>query len=194
MPIEDVTGTVKELLEQGKHRRQHPVCKYPAHEADLQEIVNYFGVDSQHYGWLFAVNIVGVMTVSFINRNLVKHYSLDNLLKATTSISMLALVLLAVSVKAGFGGISIIFAMVFIFFWMNGIIAASATAAALDEAKEVTGSASALIGSLQYGSGIVSSLLLAAFQDGTPWPMAWVMALFAMASAATVVFKPSKTK
>lgn len=151
--------------------------------------INYFHVDSQHYGWLFSINIVGVMIVSFRNRKLVKRYSLDSLLKVTTTIAMTALLVLAVSVKAGFGGIYIIVAMVFVFFSMNGIIAASATAAALDEAKDIAGSASALIGSLQYGSGIVSSLLLAAFQDGTPWSMAWVMVLFTIASAATVLLK-----
>jgi len=151
--------------------------------------INYFHVDSQHYGWLFALNIVGVMLVSFKNRTLVKRYSLDTLLKVTTAVSMAAMLVLAISVKAHFGGIFIIVAMVFLFFSMNGVIAASATAAALDEAKGIAGSASALIGSLQYGSGIVSSLLLAVFQDGTPWPMAWIMALFTLASAATVLFK-----
>jgi hypothetical protein len=50
---------------------------------------------------------------------------------------------------------------------MNGVIAATSTAAALDEAGEYAGSASALIGSLQYGSGIISSLLLAWLHDGT---------------------------
>lgn len=53
---------------------------------------------------------------------------------------------------------------------MNGIIAATSTAAALDAALNIAGSASALIGSLQYGSGIISSLLLARLSDGTPGP------------------------
>ena len=65
---------------------------------------------------------------------------------------------------------------------MIGVIAATSTAAALDEAGEYAGSASALIGSLQYGSGIISSLLLAWLHDGTPWTMAWIMAAFTLAS------------
>jgi len=77
-------------------------------------------------------------------------------------------------------------ATVFIYFSMNGIIAASSTAAALDEVPTIAGSASALIGSLQYGSGIVSSLLLALMSDGTPWTMAWIIALFTLASAGMV--------
>ena len=57
-------------------------------------------------------------------------------------------------------------------------------AAALDAAPNVAGSASALIGALQYGSGIISSLMLAMLSDGTPWTMAWVIALFTCASTA----------
>ncbi|MCP6553672.1 Bcr/CflA family drug resistance efflux transporter, partial [Klebsiella pneumoniae] len=40
----------------------------------------------------------------------------------------------------------------------------------------------AFIGSLQYGSGIVSSLLLAGLHDGTPWTMTWIMGAFTLAS------------
>ena len=36
---------------------------------------------------------------------------------------------------------------------------------------------SALVGALQYGSGIAGSGLVGAFADGTPWPMGWVIAL-----------------
>ena len=45
------------------------------------------------------------------------------------------------------------------------------------------GSAAALIGSLQYGSSILSSAMLAAFSAGTPWTMSWIIALFVLLSA-----------
>lgn len=149
--------------------------------------ISYFGIDPQHYGWLFAVNIVGVMGISFLNRSLVIHRSLHRLLNVATTISLIAVVTLTVFVRADWGGIYIIVGMVFIFFSMNGIIAASATAAALDEVPQIAGSASALIGALQYGSGIVSSLLLAIFSNGTPWTMTWVMLIFTAASFLMVV-------
>ena len=149
--------------------------------------ISYFGIDPQHYGWLFAVNIVGVMGISFLNRSLVLHQSLHRLLKSATTISLIAIITLTVFVRADSGGIYIIIGMVFIFFSMNGIVAASATAAALDEVPHIAGSASALIGALQYGSGIVSSLLLAIFSNGTPWTMTWVMLIFTAASFLMVV-------
>ena len=156
--------------------------------------IKYFGVDPQHYGWLFAVNIVGVMFFSFINRRLVHQFSLKKLLRTATLVSALASVILALVVKANFASLWIVAAFIFVFFSMNGIIAASATAAALGYVPHIAGSASALIGSLQYGSGIISSLLLAFFLDGTPWTMIWIIALFTMLSALMAILSPSENE
>lgn len=149
--------------------------------------ISWFHIDPQHYGWLFAINIVGVMSMSAVNRRLVQRYPLETLLKRAVSVATLAALALAVGTKLNLGGVITIVATVFVFFSMNGIIAATATAAALDSAPHAAGSASALIGALQYGSGIISSLLLALFRDGTPWTMGWIIALFTLLSAGMVV-------
>jgi len=145
--------------------------------------ISYFGVDPQHYGWLFAVNIVGLMAVSVVNRRLVHRYPLETLLKCAVTVAALAALVLALGVRMHTGGVVLIVVTVFIFFSMNGVIAATSAAAALDAVPNVAGSASALMGSLQYGSGIISSLLLALAGDGTPWTMAWIIALFTLISA-----------
>lgn len=144
--------------------------------------IRYFGVEPQHYGWLFAVNILGLMTMSLVNRRLVQRYALGDLLKVALVVASLAMVAMAFSVKLHHGGLVGIALCVFLFFSMNGVIAATSTAAALDEAGEFAGSASAFIGSMQYGSGIVSSLLLAGLHDGTPWTMTWIMGAFTLVS------------
>lgn len=146
--------------------------------------ISYYHVDPQHYGWLFALNIVGVMAMSVVNRRLVQRHLLEQLLKYATMLAALAAVALALLVKLESGGIVAIITTIFLLFSMNGIIAATSTAAALDAVPNIAGSASALIGALQYGSGIISSLLLAAFSDGTPWTMAWIIALFTLLSAS----------
>ncbi|MFH3157646.1 multidrug effflux MFS transporter [Citrobacter portucalensis] len=145
--------------------------------------ISYYHVDPQHYGWLFALNIIGVMAMSVVNRRLVQRHALEQLLKYATMLAALAEVALALLVKLESGGIVAIIVSIFLLFSMNGIIAATSTAAALDAVPNIAGSASALIGALQYGSGIISSLLLAAFSDGTPWTMAWIIALFTLLSA-----------
>ena len=154
--------------------------------------INYFGIDPQHYGWLFAVNIVGVMIVSFFNRFLVIRFSLRRLLQIATAIAFVSMIAMAALGRDNPDGLFIIVGMIFIFFSMNGIVAATATAAALDEVPHIAGSASALIGSMQYGSGIVSSLLLAAYSDGSPSAMIWIMLMFTAAAFFTVVGKADK--
>ncbi len=144
--------------------------------------INYFHVSAQHFGYYFAVNILGVMGMSILNRRLVHRFALEKLLKFSVTLSASAMVLLAVTTYFSLGGIGLMMGLVFIFFAMNGVIASVTTAAALDSVPRMTGAASALIGSLQYGSGILSSALLAIFNSGTPLTMALMMASFTLAS------------
>ncbi|MFC0820480.1 multidrug effflux MFS transporter [Moraxella marmotae] len=150
--------------------------------------INYFGVAPQYYGYLFGINIIGIMLLSFFNRKLVHKFSLDQLLKISTSVAMLAGFALFIIALTGFGGMAGIVICVFVMFSMNGIIAACATAAALDGVPKVAGSASALIGALQYGSGIISTLVLAWIGNDTPVTMAAIMAVFGLL-CAMVVYK-----
>lgn len=149
--------------------------------------ITYFGIEPQYYGGLFALNVIGLVGMSVVNRRLVQRYPLESLLKFAALVAALAAIVLALASKFELGGMTLIVISVFVFFSMNGIIAATSTAAALDAVPNVAGSASALIGALQYGSGIVSSLLLALLSDGTPWTMGWIIALFTVASAVVAL-------
>ena len=53
---------------------------------------------------------------------------------------------------------------------------------ALSLFPESAGAASAVIGALQYGFGVLGSVLVAILADGTPWPMGAVMAMFGLGS------------
>ena len=146
--------------------------------------IEFFGVPTEHYGWLFGVNIVGVVALSFANKSLVRRFSLGSLLSAASLIALVFALGLAAVTYFNAGGLWAVVVLMLGVFSMNGIIAASSTAAALDAVPpQSAGSASALLGSLQYGSGIVSSLLLALFSDGTAWTMGWLIALFVGTSA-----------
>ncbi len=144
--------------------------------------ISYFGVDPQHYGWLFAVNILGLVAISTLNKRLVQKVKLETLLKGASFIAAMMTLMMCVMLKTHPTAIAALAICIFVFFSMNGIIAASATAAALDAVPNAAGSASALIGSLQYGSGIISSLLLAWLNNGTPWIMVGIMTVFTLLS------------
>lgn len=133
--------------------------------------ITYYGIPEIYYGSLFAANVIGVIIASFFNRRLVRRYTLDTLLRASTAIALIGAVVLLVLIGTNWLGVAGVIASVIVIFGTNGIIAACATAAALNMAGRKAGTAAALIGSLQYGSGIVSSIGLAVFANGTPWPM-----------------------
>ncbi len=150
--------------------------------------INYFGVHPENYGYLFGINVLGLVGLSFLNRKLVRKYSLNFLLKISTAVAMIASIILISLVKFNLGGIWSVIIPMFFIFSMNGIIAACTTAAALDKIPEMAGAGAALLGSLQYGSGIVSTILIAIFAttDGNPWTMSWIIALFVTLSAAVI--------
>lgn len=125
--------------------------------------IEYFHIPPTHFAWLFSVNILGVMTLSVINSRLVSRFTFTTLLKTASAIAFAACAILMLLTVLGIHHILAVAIPLFIFFSMNGILAATATAGALDGVPEMAGSGAALIGSLQYGSGIISSVLLAIF-------------------------------
>lgn len=152
--------------------------------------IKCFKVPEEFYGWLFAVNVIGLVGFSILNRRLVKVFTLDHILRIATIVAMLSGITLMAMVWFGYGGLPTVVIGVFFFFSMNGFIAACTTAAALDGVPQMAGSASALLGSMQYGSGVISTLLLTLFGNGTPWTMSWLIALFA--TLAALMMKPWK--
>ena len=71
----------------------------------------------------------------------------------------------------------------FVFVGLTGFIVANSIAGALSSFPERAGAVSALVGAMQYGTGILGSAMVGAFSDGTPWTMGWVIALFGLGSA-----------
>ncbi|VVT55670.1 Multidrug resistance transporter, Bcr/CflA family [Kosakonia radicincitans] len=78
--------------------------------------IRYYGIDPQYYGWLFAINIVGLMGMSMVNRRLVQRHPLERLLKIAVAGAAVAAVALALVVKLQLGGIAAVVVCVFLFF------------------------------------------------------------------------------
>ena len=146
--------------------------------------IRHFGIDPQYYGLFFGVNIIGVAAVSYFNRMFVTRFSLSQLLKAATGIAALFSLWLLADGLTGMLGLWGIAIPMFLVCSTNGIITACSNAAALSKVPdEITGSAAALIGALQYGSGMISSALLAVFSDGTPVAMCCIITGFVLLAA-----------
>ena len=149
--------------------------------------IDLFGVAPEHFGYLFGLNIIGIAIMSAFNRRLVNVMKLENLLRYATWFAVAAVIITIGLMALGFTSLPLLVIGIFAFFSMNGIVAAVTNAIALDKAGNMAGAASALLGALQYGSGIVSTLLLAVLPSGSAWPMMGIIAVFIILSAAVVV-------
>jgi MFS transporter, DHA1 family, multidrug resistance protein len=150
--------------------------------------ISYYHVSPQLYGVLFAAGILGIMATNLVNARVVARLGSDRLLRAGTVMAALAGAVLAVTAWTGWGGLAGLVALLFVFISATGFIVANSIVGALASSPQRAGSISALVGAVQYGSGIIGSALIGVFADGTPWPMGWVIALAGLGSAACAWF------
>ncbi len=137
--------------------------------------IAYHHVPAQYYGLIFGAGILGIMALNFANAKLVERHGVRRMLTAGASVAALAGVVVAVNAANAWGGILGLAVPLFAFVSVTGWIVANSVAGALADHPEYAGAASALVGAIQYGSGIFGSALVGAFADGTPWPMAAVI-------------------
>lgn len=137
--------------------------------------IELYGVPTSWYGWLFGFNALGLIISSQINRRLLSRYSADAILRrANRTTVILGLVLLAVVVSDG-GGLLVLLIPLFGYLASLGFTAPNAMAEALAHQGARAGSASALIGTLQFGTATASSAVVGLL-GGSTFSMAAVIA------------------
>ncbi|MFO1423820.1 MAG: Bcr/CflA family multidrug efflux MFS transporter [Candidatus Competibacteraceae bacterium] len=138
--------------------------------------IEVYGIPAQNFGWLFGLNALGLIASSQINRRLLLHRSADTILRrANRSTALLGLGLLAVA-AGGWGGLPVLLVPLFGYSVSLGFTAPNAMANALARQGARAGSASALIGALQFGVATASSALVGLIGHGSALPMATVIA------------------
>jgi DHA1 family bicyclomycin/chloramphenicol resistance-like MFS transporter len=145
--------------------------------------IDYHHLRPQLYGLLFGAGIVGIMATNLLNARLVMKLGSVTLMRFGTTGAALAALILAADARTGWGGLWGLALPLFAFVGLTGFIVANSIAGALASFPERAGAVSALVGSLQYGTGILGSAMVGAFADGTPWTMGWVIATMGVGSA-----------
>lgn len=149
--------------------------------------ISYYHVSPQAYGLLFALGIVGIMATNQANSRLVARFGSDRLMRYGSVAAAMAGLLLLATAYFDVGGLPGLVIPLFLFVGVTGFIVANAIAGALSLAPERAGALSALIGATQYGSGIAGSALVGALANGTPLPMAGIIALCAVGCAVSTL-------
>jgi MFS transporter, DHA1 family, multidrug resistance protein len=149
--------------------------------------ISYHGLSPQLYGLIFAAGIVGPMVTNLVNSRLVMRVGSDWMLWVGSLGAAASGLLVALVARTGLGGIGGLAGALFLFVAMNGFINANMVSGALASVLGRVGAASALVGAIQYGGGVLGSALVGAFADGTPWPLGWVVALSGFGTLASAL-------
>lgn len=144
--------------------------------------VEFFGVNPQVFGFLFALNVIALTGANWLNSRYVNRLGYRRLLGYGTAVSLAGtLALLVVSLTATGGLIGVVVTLL-VAVGPVGMVGANAIAGVMNLYPRNAGAASALFGLSQYGFGAVAGLLVGVFYSGTPVAMALAMTIMATGS------------
>jgi DHA1 family bicyclomycin/chloramphenicol resistance-like MFS transporter len=161
---------------------------YIAASPDL--VINVWGFTEGQFGLVFAAIAVGIVGSSQVNRALLRHRSPDAILAWATLGAALAGAALWLVADAP---LAVFLPVLFVALSSNGLIAANASAGALNVDPLRAGAISGLMGGINFGMGAAASALAAALHDGTARPLAVNIAL-ALLVAATAYHSLAKPR
>jgi len=140
-------------------------------------IENVYGLSPSMFGFLFAVNGVGLVAAGQLSARYVGRLGAGRLLTVGLFTMAISGVSFLVMVMTGVAGMAGVLACLFLAMCSNGLTAPNAMALAMNDFPDAAGSASALLGVLQFGVGALVAPLVGIGGRADATPMAVIMAL-----------------
>ena len=145
--------------------------------------IDIYGVQPEYFGYLFALNVVGMVAMTSFNGRAVRKMGSHWMLRFGLWCQTFAGVALLVSWLLGFGLWAIV-PCVILFVGTISIIGSNSMGLLLSSYPQMAGTASSLAGTLRFGMGAAISALIAVLPSGYVWPMVVAMFLCAVLSAS----------
>ena len=145
-------------------------------------LIDHYGLTPRHYSIAFAANAASFIGVSQLTGRLSARFGLVPVIKtAVVGFAVVMLLLLTVNLL-GFTRLDLMLAMLFVGYGFLGLVLPATAVLALDDHGEIAGTASALMGTLQFLTGAVVMAVLGLFVDGSARPMVAGIAACALAA------------
>jgi DHA1 family bicyclomycin/chloramphenicol resistance-like MFS transporter len=134
-------------------------------------LIDHYGLTPRQYSLAFAANAASFIGVSQFTGKLSARFGLVRLVKFAVVGYAAMMTLLLVINLSGIERLDVMIAVLFVGYGFLGLVVPTTAVLALDEHGEIAGTASALMGTLQFVTGAVVMGLSGAFADGTARPM-----------------------
>jgi DHA1 family bicyclomycin/chloramphenicol resistance-like MFS transporter len=135
-----------------------------------------YGVRPERFGWIFGAIALGLISASQLNRVVLARVAGARILSHALVVTAAAGMILLVMAWTGVGGLAGLLGPLFVYIASLGFVLPNVIATALGPQGRNAGTASALLGTLQFGAGATVGALLGVLGDGTAVPMAGLIA------------------
>lgn len=201
-PAARVTGSMRETLRHYLHILRHRrFLSYSLAGACASGVMfsyiagspyvfmDLYGLSSQRYSLLFGLTAVVFFASAQLNRLLLRRWQVSELMPPLCALSAgFGLLLLTVTLL-GTGGVTAFYLCQSLCIVSLGLLFPNSAAAAMHEFPHRAGSASAVLGMLQYAVGASAGVLVSLLHDGTALPMAMGLAFFSVAGFAVLALQ-----
>jgi DHA1 family bicyclomycin/chloramphenicol resistance-like MFS transporter len=139
--------------------------------------ISHFGQPPSAFGWIFALNALGLIIASQLNRHLLTRLAPDWIARRGALAAMGFSALLLVLALMGLAGLWVTMALLFLGLGSYGFVSSNSSALALGAMPQRAGAISALIGAGSFAFGATASALTAPFAADGPLAIATGMAV-----------------
>jgi DHA1 family bicyclomycin/chloramphenicol resistance-like MFS transporter len=140
-------------------------------------VMEHYHYSARSYGVIFGVNAFAFIAASQACGVLITRFGMNRLVRVAVLGYCAAMLILVTLFALGFDSIWIMIAFLFVGFGFLGIVVPTTAVMALDAHGHQAGTASALLGTLQFAVGAVVIVVVAPFGNATALPMITAIAL-----------------
>lgn len=140
-------------------------------------IIQLYGVPPQYYGFIFALNVLGMMGWSALGARLVGRHGAARLVALGAWALLASGAFVGLVAVTGWGGLPLLVLALFTYVPLVGLVSPNATAAAMQGFPHMAGQAAALSGAINFVLGAAAGWLIGFVHDGTAAPMGIAIAL-----------------
>ena len=134
-------------------------------------LIGHYGLTPRQYSLAFAANAASFIGVSQLTGRLAARYGLMHVVKVAVGGFAAVMGLLLVLTLWGVTRLDVLLVLLFVGFGFLGLVVPTTSVLALDDHGAIAGTASALMGTLQFVTGVVVMGVGGLFADGTARPM-----------------------
>jgi DHA1 family bicyclomycin/chloramphenicol resistance-like MFS transporter len=164
-------------------------CLFAYLSATPQIFIGHFGWSTAEYAALFGMNAIAYIGYNQLNPMLVNRYGLARVISFAVWMLVASCAALLAAGLLDSGPLPIIAGLLSAELGF-GLVMPSAMVGALSRHRAHAGSASALLGTLQYTGGAIAGLAMGVLGDGTALPMAAAMFLCALGALLAASLRP----